>query len=167
MEFAPQSRIGSFEVVSLLGVGGMGAVYKARDLDLARDVAIKVLREDVFDDPSGLERFKREARAASALNHPNIVTIHEIGVHDGVHYLVMEYVRGSTLRELMKAGLLELDEVLRMGAQIADGLTKAHDAGIVHRDLRTQRRRWKTETRSIRNKIQNCATKALERHLRA
>ena len=118
----------------------MGAVYKARDLDLARDVAIKVLREDVFDDSSGLERFKTssEARAASALNHPNIVTIHEIGVHDGTHYLVMEYVRGSTLRELMKAGLLELDEVLRVGAQIADGLAKAHDAGIVHRDLKPE-----------------------------
>ena len=138
MEFAPHSRIGSFEVVSLLGTGGMGAVYKARDLDLARDVAIKVLREDVFDDPSGLERSKREARAASALNHPNIVTIHEIGVHDGTHYLVMEYVRGSTLRELMKAGLLELDEALRVGAQIADGLAKAHGAGIVHRDLKPE-----------------------------
>ncbi len=138
MEFAPHSRIGSFEVVSLLGTGGMGAMYKARDLDLARDVAIKVLREDVFDDPSGLERFKREARAASALNHPNIVTIHEIGVHDGTHYLVMEYVRGSTLRELMKAGLLELDEALRVGAQIADGLAKAHGAGIVHRDLKPE-----------------------------
>ena len=116
----------------------MGAVYKARDLELARDVAIKVLREDVFDDASGLARFKREARAASALNHPNIVTIHEIGVHDGTHYLVMEYIRGSTLRELMKAGLLDLDEVLRMGAQIADGLTKAHNAGIVHRDLKPE-----------------------------
>ena len=138
MEFAPQSRIGSFEVVSLLGAGGMGTVYKARDLDLARDVAIKVLREDVFDDSSGLERFKREARTASALNHPNIVTIHEIGVHDGTHYLVMEYVRGSTLRALMKAGLLELDEALRIGAQIAGGLAKAHDAGIVHRDLKPE-----------------------------
>ncbi len=138
MEFAPRSRIGSFEVTSLLGTGGMGAVYKARDLDLARDVAIKVLREDLFDDPTVLERFKREARAASALNHPNIVTIHEIGVHDGTHFLVMEYVRGATLRTLMKVGQLELDEALRLGTQIAEGLAKAHDAGIIHRDLKPE-----------------------------
>ena len=109
----------------------MGAVYLARDLELGRDVAIKVFRSDVFSDPSGLERFKREARSASALNHPNIVTIYEIGSEDTVHYLVMEYVAGPTLRELLSSGSVEPVELFRVGAQLADGLEKAHRAGIV------------------------------------
>ncbi len=135
MTLAPHSRIGSFEILSLLGEGGMGSVYRARDPELERDVAIKVLRDDVSLDPSRLERFKREARAASSLNHPNIITIHEIGTEDSRHYLVMEHVRGPTFRELIDGGALEVSEVLRLGTQIADGLAKAHEAGIVHRDL--------------------------------
>ena len=137
-DLSPQEHLGSFEIVSLLGKGGMGAVYLARDLELGRDVAIKVFRSDVFSDPSGLERFKREARSASALNHPNIVTIYEIGSEDTVHYLVMEYVAGPTLRELLTSGSVEPVELFRVGAQLADGLEKAHRAGIMHRDLKPE-----------------------------
>ena len=138
MNLSPGKRLGSFEIVSLLGEGGMGAVYLARDLELDRDVAIKVFRSDSFSDPSGLERFKREARSASALNHPNIVTIYEIGSENDVHYLVMEYVAGPTLRALLASGAVELVELFRVGAQMADGLEKAHRAGIVHRDLKPE-----------------------------
>ena len=138
MDSSPPKHLGSFEIVSLLGKGGMGAVYLARDLELSRDVAIKVFRPDVFSDPSGLERFKREARSASALNHPNIVTIYEIGSEDNVHYLVMEYVAGPTLRELLASGSVEPVELFRVGAQMTDGLEKAHRAGIVHRDLKPE-----------------------------
>ena len=138
MDSSPPKHLGSFEIVSLLGKGGMGAVYLARDLELGRDVAIKVFRPDVFSDPSGLKRFKREARSASALNHPNIVTIYEIGSEDNVHYLVMEYVAGPTLRELLASGSVEPVELFRVGAQMTDGLEKAHRAGIVHRDLKPE-----------------------------
>lgn len=138
MDLSPQEHLGSFEIVSLLGKGGMGAVYLARDLELGRNVAIKVFRSDVFSDPSGLERFKHEARSASALNHPNIVTIYEIGSMDDVHYLVMEYVTGPTLRELLTSGPVEPAELFRIGTQMADGLGKAHRAGIVHRDLKPE-----------------------------
>ena len=136
MERAPHSRLGSFEILSLLGTGGMGAVYRAKDLELGRSVAIKVLKEELFRDPTHLERFKREARAASALNHPNIITIYEIGVENETHFLVMEYVDGSTLRDIKRA--LPLDELLQLAAQIADGLAKAHEAGIMYRDLKPE-----------------------------
>ncbi len=96
----PGTRLGSYEIVSLLGSGGMGEVYKAKDLKLGRDVAIKVLREDLASDPERLRRFEQEARAASSLNHPNIVTIHDIGEHEGTRYIAMEYVEGKTLREM-------------------------------------------------------------------
>jgi len=138
MELAPLTRIGSFEIVSLLGKGGMGAVYRARDLDLGRDVAIKVLRDDLTSDPSRIERFQREARSASGLNHPNIITIHEIGLHEGVQYLVMEHVAGVTLRDKLDDGPLEVQDLLRVSAQIAEGLAKAHGEGIVHRDLKPE-----------------------------
>ena len=108
----------------------MGAVYLARDLDLGRDVAIKVFRSDVFSDSSGLERFKQEARSASALNHPNIVTIYEIGSEDDVHYLVMEYVAGPTLRELLASGPVEPVELFRIGSQMADGLERRTEQGL-------------------------------------
>ncbi len=136
MERAPHSRLGSFEILSLLGTGGMGAVYRAKDLELGRSVAIKVLKEELFRDPTHLERFKREARAASALNHPNIITTYEIGVENETHFLVMEYVDGSTLRDIKRA--LPLDELLQLAAQIADGLAKAHEAGIMYRDLKPE-----------------------------
>ena len=98
MPLSPGTNLGSYEIISLLGAGGMGEVYKAKDLKLGRDVAIKVLREDLASDPERLRRFEQEARAASSLNHPNIVTIHDIGEHEGTRYIAMEYVEGKTLR---------------------------------------------------------------------
>ena len=116
----------------------MGAVYRARDRNLGRDVAIKTLKEDVALDRARLERFQREARAASALNHPNIVTIHEIGEFEETIYLVMELVEGRTFRELLAEGRLSPEQTTELAAQVASGLAKAHDTGIVHRDLKPE-----------------------------
>jgi Tol biopolymer transport system component len=132
----PGTRLGSYEITSLLGSGGMGEVYRAKDLKLGRDVAIKVLPKQLAADPERLKRFEREARAASALDHPNIVTIHDIAETDGVHFIVMQYVAGKTLRELMAEGRLDLNTTLRYAIQIADGLSRAHQHGLVHRDLK-------------------------------
>ena len=114
----------------------MGDVYRAKDLKLGRDVAIKVLREELASDPQRLKRFELEARAASALDHPNIVTIYDISELDGVHFIVMQYVRGETLRQLMAAGRLALEKTLHYAIQIADGVAQAHAHNIVHRDLK-------------------------------
>jgi serine/threonine protein kinase len=136
---ASGARIGSYEVIDRLGAGGMGEVYRARDTRLGRTVAIKVLRSGA--DPQLLQRLDREARAASALNHPNIVHIYDVGEAadvPGAHYVVMEHVEGETLRRRLRAGPLPLGEVLDLGAQLADGLAKAHRAGIVHRDLKPE-----------------------------
>ena len=138
MRLTPGARLGSFEILELLGQGGMGAVYRAYDRKLARDVAIKVLKDDVALDRTRLERFQREARAASALNHPNIVTIHAIEELEGTLYLVMELVQGRTLRELMSEGRMNPSRALELMVQIAGGLAKAHDAGIVHRDVKPE-----------------------------
>ena len=131
-------RIGSYEVIDRLGAGGMGEVYRARDTRLGRMVALKVLRSA---DPELLRRLDREARAASALNHPNIVHIYDVGEAAGAagaHYVVMELVEGETLRRRLRPGPLPMSEVLDLGAQLADGLAKAHRAGIVHRDLKPE-----------------------------
>ncbi|MEE9264953.1 MAG: serine/threonine-protein kinase, partial [Vicinamibacteria bacterium] len=138
MSLQPGTRLGSYEIVSLLGAGGMGEVYKAKDLKLGRDVAIKVLREDLASDPERLRRFEQEARAASSLNHPNIVTIHDIGEHEGTRYIAMEYVEGKTLREMLGGEPLSTKKLLKLSTQIADGLAKAHSAGIVHRGLKPE-----------------------------
>jgi serine/threonine protein kinase len=135
---APGTRVGSYEVLDRLGTGGMGAVYRARDTRLGRTVALKVLRSD---DPELLRRLDREARAASALNHPNIVQIYDVGDaagEAGEHYVVMEYVEGETLRRRLGKGPLPIPQVLDLGAQLTDGLAKAHRAGIVHRDLKPE-----------------------------
>jgi hypothetical protein len=116
----------------------MGEVYRARDRRLGRDVAIKVLREEFASDAERLTRFEQEARAASALNHPQIVTIYDIGEAEGRRFIAMELIRGRTVRELLGAGPLELDETLDLAVQTAEGLAKAHDAGIVHRDLKPE-----------------------------
>src|SRR5512143_727842 len=116
----------------------MGEVYRAVDTRLGREVAIKVLPAEVSADAARLSRFENEARAASALNHPNIVTIHEIGRADGVSYIVMELVDGKTLRELLAPGALPTRKLLQVAAQAASGLAKAHAAGIVHRDLKPE-----------------------------
>jgi tetratricopeptide (TPR) repeat protein len=131
-------RFGRYELLSRLGAGGMGEVFRARDHDLHRDVALKFLPERFAADPVRLGRFAQEARAASSLNHPNIVTIHEIGETSGLPYIVMELVDGQTLRELVEGPPLPARRVLGIAAQLADGLAKAHEAGIVHRDLKPE-----------------------------
>ncbi len=136
MSLSPGTRLGPYEVLSRVGAGGMGEVYRARDPRLQREVAIKVLPSDLASDTDRLSRFEREARSASSLNHPNIVTIHEFGEAEGIRFFVMELVSGSTLRELLSNGPLPIRRLLQIAAQIADGLARAHAAGIVHRDLK-------------------------------
>src|SRR5215510_2788666 len=138
MPISAGSRFGPYEVVAPLGAGGMGEVWRARDERLGRDVAIKVLPEEVSADSGRLKRFEKEARAASALNHPNIVTIYEIGSAGSVSWIAMERVEGKTLRELLFAGPMPTKRLLSIAAQIAEGLATAHQAGIVHRDLKPE-----------------------------
>src|SRR5262245_13187899 len=132
------TRLGPYEVLAPLGAGGMGEVYRARDTRLAREVAIKVLPETLASDGSRLKRFEKEARAASSLNHPNIVTIYDIGSDAGVSYIAMERVEGETLRKVLVGGVLAIKRLLGVATQIADGLARAHEAGIVHRDLKPE-----------------------------
>jgi serine/threonine protein kinase/tricorn protease-like protein len=136
MRMHPGSKLGPYEMLSLLGAGGMGEVYRARDPRLGRDVAIKVLPAERMADEGRRRRFAQEARAASALNHPNIVTVHEVESVDGIDFIVMEYVPGQTLDGLIPKGGMRLGEVLRTAIQIADALAAAHSRGIVHRDLK-------------------------------
>jgi len=132
----PGTRFGPYEILSPLGAGGMGEVYRARDTRLDRTVAIKVLPSHLARDPERRARFEREARAVSALDHPHICTLHDIGQQDGVDYLVLEYLDGETLADRLQRGALPQEQALRVGAQVADALAKAHRAGIVHRDLK-------------------------------
>ncbi|MDQ5857112.1 MAG: serine/threonine protein kinase, partial [Acidobacteriota bacterium] len=134
----PSGSFGPYEILAPLGAGGMGEVYRARDRRLGREVALKVLPADLSADVDRLARFEQEARSASALNHPNIVTIHEIGRHDETSYISMELVDGKTLRELVAAGPMPIRRLLGISAQVAEGLAKAHAAGIVHRDLKPE-----------------------------
>jgi predicted ATPase/serine/threonine protein kinase len=132
------TQLGPYELIELLGAGGMGEVYRARDARLDRIVAIKILPAAFSADRERLHRFEREARSASALNHPNIVTIYELGQDHSCHYIAMELVEGNTLRELLGSSLLSMRKAIEIGAQIAEGLTKAHEAGITHRDLKPE-----------------------------
>jgi serine/threonine protein kinase len=129
-------QVGHYEILSRLGKGGMGIVYKARDQHLDRFVAIKVLPPELVADPDRKRRFAQEAKAASALNHPNIITIHDIASENGIDFIVMEYVQGKTLAQAIPRRGLKLNEVLKYATQIADALAKAHVAGIIHRDLK-------------------------------
>ena len=136
MTLTAGTKLGPYQIVSAIGAGGMGEVYKATDTRLDRTVAIKVLPEHLAQSPERRERFEREAKAISQLNHPNICTLHDLGRQDAIDFLVMEYIEGETLAERLAKGSLPRDHALAYGAQIADGLGKAHRAGIVHRDLK-------------------------------
>jgi serine/threonine-protein kinase len=130
------TKLGPYEIVDPLGAGGMGEVYRARDTRLDRTVAIKVLPQHLAETSEARQRFEREARAVSALNHPHICTLHDVGSQDGTEYLVMEYLEGETLAARLEKGPLPLEQVLKIGVEVADALDKAHRQGIVHRDLK-------------------------------
>ncbi|HEY6369151.1 MAG TPA: protein kinase [Candidatus Sulfotelmatobacter sp.] len=136
MLLAARTRLGPYEILAPLGAGGMGEVYRARDMRLERTVAIKILPAQFSSDPVHKQRLEREAKTISNLNHPHICVLHDIGHQDGIDYLVMECVEGETLAKRLENGPLPLEQVLKLGAQIADGLDKAHRNGVVHRDLK-------------------------------
>ncbi|MFN2442178.1 MAG: protein kinase, partial [Thermoanaerobaculia bacterium] len=138
MRLTAGSKLGAYEITGPIGAGGMGEVYRARDERLGREVAIKVLPREVTADADRLARFEREARSASALNHPNIVTIHEFSSREGEVWMVMELVRGESLRERLERGAVPPRELFSVAAAIADGLSAAHEAGLVHRDLKPE-----------------------------
>src|SRR5579872_1701642 len=136
MGLSPGTKLGPYEIISPLGAGGMGEVYRARDTRLQRTVAIKVLPARLSSDPDSHARFEQEARSISALQHPNICVVHDIGSQDGVDYMVMEYVAGKTLDQVIPAGGLPTDVALKYALQVAQALERAHSTGIVHRDLK-------------------------------
>jgi len=136
MTLAQGNRLGPYEILAPLGAGGMGEVYKAKDTRLGREVAIKVLPEGLATEPEVRARFEREARAASALNHPNICQVYDVGREGDTDYIVMEYIDGESLAQRLERGALSAPELLRIGGQVADALDRAHRAGIIHRDLK-------------------------------
>jgi eukaryotic-like serine/threonine-protein kinase len=136
MALSNGTKLGPYEIQGPVGAGGMGEVYRARDTRLDRTVAIKILSAHLSDNPELRQRFEREAKSISSLNHPHICTLHDVGVQDGTSYLVMEYVEGETLLTRLEKGPLPIDQVLKIGTEVADALDKAHRQGIVHRDLK-------------------------------
>ena len=136
MALTSGTKLGPYEIQSPLGAGGMGEVYLARDTRLDRTVAIKILPSHLSSNLEAKQRFEREARAISSLNHPNICTLHDVGHQDGADFLVMEYLEGETLAERLLKGPLPPEQVLRYGIEICDGLEKAHKSGVIHRDLK-------------------------------
>src|SRR5215469_5266868 len=136
MPLTAGAKLGPYEIVSPLGAGGMGEVYRAKDTRLDRTVAVKILPEHLAANSEARQRFEREARSISSLNHPNICVLHDIGSQNGTSYLVMEFVEGETLEVRLQKGPLPLKQALTYGVQICEALEKAHRAGIVHRDLK-------------------------------
>src|SRR5215469_14370866 len=136
MGLASGTKLGPYEIVAPLGAGGMGEVYRARDTRLDRTVAIKILPLHLSDNPEAKQRFDREARAISSLNHPNICTLYDIGHHDVTDFLVMEFLEGETLADRLKKGPLPPEQVLKYGIEVCEGLEKAHGSGVMHRDLK-------------------------------
>ncbi|MFQ5671365.1 MAG: serine/threonine-protein kinase [Acidobacteriota bacterium] len=136
MALGPGKHLGPYEIVAPIGAGGMGEVYRARDIRLDRTVAVKVLPSHLSQNAEMRQRFEREARAVSSLNHPHICTLHDVGQQDGVHFLVMECLEGETLAKRLERGALPAEEALRYAIQIADASDKAHRQGVVHRDLK-------------------------------
>src|SRR5271169_5086224 len=136
MTLSAGTRLGPYEILDAIGAGGMGEVYRARDSRLERAVAIKILPAQFSSDPVRKQRFEREAKTISGLNHPHICVLYDVGSQDGVDYLVMECVEGETLAKRLEKGTLALEQVLKFGARIADALDKAHCSGVVHRDLK-------------------------------
>src|SRR5437868_8587740 len=138
MGLHPGTKLGNYEIVAPLGAGGMGEVYRARDLSLQREVAVKVLPASFSRDADRLLRFTQEAQATAALNHPNILSVYQIGQEDGAPYIVSELLEGQSLRDLLRTGALPARKAVEYGAQIARGLAAAHGRGIVHRDLKPE-----------------------------
>src|ERR1017187_3912543 len=138
MALAQGIKLGPYEILSPLGAGGMGEVYRARDTRLGRDVAIKVLPDEVAKDAHALSRFEHEAKAVAALSHPNILALYDVGESGGVHYAVTELLEGETLRSALARGLLPRKRVLDITTQVTDALAAAHEKGIVHRDVKPE-----------------------------
>ena len=138
MPLAPGTRIGPYQLVSFIGAGGMGAVYRARDTRLNRDVAVKIMTATFGDDEERVRRFQQEAQSASAMNDANILAVYDVGMHDGSPYLVSELLEGETLRARLRHGPLALWKTIDYGRQIALGLAAAHSRGITHRDVKPE-----------------------------
>ena len=138
MGLSPGTKLGTYEIISALGAGGMGEVYRARDARLGRDVAIKIMPASVAGDPDRLARFEREAQAVASLSHPNIVAVFEFGTQAGAPYVVMELLEGETLRERLGSGQLPVRKAIEVATQIARGLAAAHDRNLIHRDLKPE-----------------------------
>ena len=136
MALTPGIKLGPYEIIAPLGAGGMGEVYRARDTRLERTVAIKILPSHLSENAEAQQRFEREARTISSLNHPNICTLYDVGHQDGMHFLVMEYLEGETLADRLRKGPLPIAQILKCGMEICEGLERAHRGGVVHRDLK-------------------------------